>query len=395
MLREAHKSLGFGLAALLSSILSHPAISQSERPGTSAPRSTTKVSKRGPSNLAKLWTPQIESSVERGLAWLAKTQQPTGCFLGTVGHKRSDSYMVFTDQAKQARARQGHVGVTSLAGMAFLAGGHLPNRGKYGKQVAQITDYLLSRVGEDGFVTDSGTRMYSHAFATLFLAEVYGIDHNRRIKAALEKATHIIVDCQNIHGAWRYNPFSKEADLSVTVCQLQALRAARNVGIRIPVSCIDRAVQYVRDSQTDSQRAKGLFYYKIHGRGAYQKNTQFAINAAAVTALNSAGIYERKLLAPAIDFLLDEVDAVQEWYPHHFYFWYGNYYACQALYHSEGLVRDRCFRDYYRGIKKHLLADQRPDGRWLNDVGPGDAFGTAVACIVLQVPKQYLPIFQR
>jgi hypothetical protein len=46
-------------------------------------------------------------------------------------------------------------------------------------------------------------------------------------------------------------------------------------------------------------------------------------------------------------------------------------------------------------MKDHLISDQKPDGRWINDVGPGDVFSTAVACVVLQVPKQYLPIFQR
>ena len=86
---------------------------------------------------------------------------------------------------------------------------------------------------------------------------------------------------------------------------------------------------------------------------------------------------------------------MMQWYPHHFYFWYGNYYACQALFHAEGVVRDRCFRDYFTAMRRHLIEDQRPDGRWLNETGPGDVFGTAVACIVLQVPKQYLPIFQR
>jgi hypothetical protein len=48
-------------------------------------------------------------------------------------------------------------------------------------------------------------------------------------------------------------------------------------------------------------------------------------------------------------------------------------------------------------MRDHLLDDQEKDGRWLNPrrEGPGDAFGTAVACIILQIPNQYLPIFQR
>ena len=84
-------------------------------------------------------------------------------------------------------------------------------------------------------------------------------------------------------------------------------------------------------------------------------------------------------------------------WPHHFYFWYGNYYASQAFFHAEDLLRNNCFKHYYAAIRDHLLADQQEDGRWLNPQGegPGDAFGTAVACIILQIPKQYLPIFQR
>lgn len=358
------------------------------------------LGRRSQLSMASLWNKDVEKAVDRGLAWLAETQDPKGFWTGAVGHKRRDSYLVFTTEAAQRRARQGHMGVTALAGMAFLSGGHLPNRGKYGKRVARTLDYVLDHVGEAGLIIDAGTRMYSHAFATLFLAEVYGMSRDRRIKKGLENAVHIIVDCQNsfrqnTQGAWRYNPFSREADLSVTVCQLQALRAARNIGIQVRKTTIDKAVAYVRASQTTWGRYKGLFYYKIYGRGKKRKNTQFAINAAAVTALNSAGVYDPKLLAPAIDFLEEAGPAVTSWYPHHFYFWYGNYYACQAFFHAEGVIRRRCFRAYYKEIREHLLRDQLSDGRWLNDVGPGDVFSTAVACIVLQVPKQYLPIFQR
>jgi hypothetical protein len=38
---------------------------------------------------------------------------------------------------------------------------------------------------------------------------------------------------------------------------------------------------------------------------------------------------------------------------------------------------------------------QQPDGRWRGEVGPGDEFATAVACLLLSLPQQYLPIFQR
>ena len=48
-----------------------------------------------------------------------------------------------------------------------------------------------------------------------------------------------------------------------------------------------------------------------------------------------------------------------------------------------------------RRIQRDLVVRQAQDGRWTNDVGPGDVFSTAVAALILQIDKQYLPIFQR
>ncbi len=347
--------------------------------------------------MSKTSEQRVDAATARGLAWLAEHQNQKGFWTGLVGHKAGSRYHPLHSLAEQQRSGNGHLGVTALAGMAFLAGGHLPRRGKYGDNVQRAVDAVLSCVQENGLITVAGSRMYSHAFATLFLAEVYGMSRDPRIKSGLERATHIIVDCQNEHGAWRYNPFSRESDLSVTVCQVQALRAARNIGIRIPNSTIERAVRYVKNSRVPAGSNKGLYYYKIHGRAARTKPTEYAINAAAVTSLVSAGVYDKDLLAPAVDFLAEECPEITYEWSHHFYFWYGNYYAAQAFFHCDGVVVKGCFERYYRQISDHLLADQQDDGRWLNPLewGPGDAFGTAVACIILQIPKQYLPIFQR
>ena len=48
--------------------------------------------------------------------------------------------------------------------------------------------------------------MYGHGFATLFLAEVYGMSPNEELHGALEKAVKLIVDSQNEEGGWRYFP---------------------------------------------------------------------------------------------------------------------------------------------------------------------------------------------
>lgn len=334
------------------------------------------------------------AAADRGLQWLRSRQLETGCWTGLVGHKMQDDYELLATGMlpdAQRRSGRGHLGVTSLCGMAFLAGGNLPDRGPHAAVVQATLDYVTRTAQENGYLSDAGTRMYSHAFATLFLAEVYGMAATERTKVTLERAVNLIVDCQNAQGGWRYNPFDRELDLSVTVCQVQALRAARNIGIRVPTETIDKALAYVTQSRVPAGRYEGLFYYKIHGRGAYDKPNEYAINAAALTALSCAGLHDDNLADPVLQFLGEEYGTVAEYYRTHFYYWYGNYYAAQAFYQNGGPR----LRTYWARLASDLLEAQAADGRWRNTTGPGDEFATAIACLLLQMPKQYLPIFQR
>jgi hypothetical protein len=334
------------------------------------------------------------AAAERGLQWLASRQTDAGCWIGLVGHKMGNDYVeldIGMTPGEQRARGHGHLGVTAICGMAFLASGSLPDRGPHGKVVRATHDYLCAHALENGFLTDAGTRMYSHAFATLFLAEIHGMADTEAAKTTLERAVNLIVDSQNEHGGWRYNPFDRETDLSVTVCQVQALRAARNIGIRVPPETIERAMTYVHDSRVKSGRHKGLYYYKIHGRGGYEKPDEYAINAAALTALSSAGVHDDRLSEPVLDFLTSEYGAVSDYAGDHYYFWYGNYYAAQAFYQHGG---ETC-RRFFARLSDDLIRVQRADGSWANSCGPGAEFATAMACILLQMPKQYLPIFQR
>ncbi|MEZ5962877.1 MAG: prenyltransferase/squalene oxidase repeat-containing protein [Planctomycetota bacterium] len=333
----------------------------------------------------------MQAAADRGLAWLASQQQEGGGWSADVGHKQQDDYLVLSSVAEQKARGEAHLGVSAFCGLAFLAGGHLPGRGKYGRVVDDTVKYVVAHSIDNGYLRDGETRMYSHAFATLFLAEAYGMTRTADVKTSLERAVRWIVDNQNRYGAWRYNPFTTEADLSVTVCQLQALRAARNIGIEVPHACVEAALAYVLRSRVPSGRMAGLFYYKIYGRGAYSKPSEFAINAAAVTALASAGNYDQELWAPAMDLVDASYPETFHYYADHYYYWYGNYYACQAFFWAGGTR----FQAYYQRLAEDILSLQRNDGSWRNRTGPGDAFSTAVASIVLQLPRQYLPIFQR
>lgn len=349
-------------------------------------------------------TPRVVTAVERGLEYLASKQQRDGCWIGSVGFKLNQDYTVQESDVP-------HIGVTALCGMAFLAGGHLPDRGAYGVVLDRAVKFLIGHQNDQGYITYRQSRMYDHAFATLFLAEVFGQTTSNEVRAALQKAVDLIKNSQNTRGSWRYQPFALESDMSITVCQLMALRAARNVGIRVPAETIERAVDYVLASQVQEDPGWAGFhdvyeggYYSL-GKGAFRYQYQdedmsrssFALTAAGITSLYHAARYDTSSLKSSLEFLQEQQRRVSrpEWRTHYFY-WYGHYYAAQAMFITGG----RWWESYWRSVSGELLEtgtafSQTADGAWPNPVGPGQNFSTAVACIVLQVPNRYLPILQR
>jgi len=85
--------------------------------------------------------------------------------------------------------------------------------------------------------------MYGHGFATLFLGEVYGMSPNEDLKEKLQKAVILIQKTQNARGGWRYQPRPYDDDISVTIAEIMALRAARDAGIKVEKEVIDKAGQ--------------------------------------------------------------------------------------------------------------------------------------------------------
>jgi hypothetical protein len=238
------------------------------------------------------------------------------------------------------------------------------------------------------------------------LAEVYGMTNREDVKAALQKAVDFIVKSQNAAGGWRYEPYSNESDMSIVVCQVIALRAARNIGIRVPKSTVERAARYVVDSSilSNNQNEFGMGYGAASEIGTfrYQKEvhsrTSFPLTAAGVTALHGLGIYSDDLIKKGLDYLSKNLGSFDRepapGYPvekGHYYFWYGHYYGVQAMYTAGSPY----WEPYFEELRSTLLSIQRPDGSWPNEVGPGPAFGTAVGVLILEIPYRFLPIFQR
>lgn len=347
-------------------------------------------------------TPASVAAVEHALAWLAAHQNSDGSWSGDIGFKLNQGYEVTSHNEE-------HVGVTALAGLAFLSAGHVPGRGTYDDTIAKATGYVLSCVQENGYITAHQTRMYSHAFATLFLAEVYGMTERHDVREKLQLAVDLIVATQNREGAWRYEPYAVESDMSIAVCQLNALRGARNVGIRVPRSTIDRARAYVQKSYVTRDEGPAFDDYYRLDRGSFRyqamHNTRssFALTAAGLAALHNSGTYGGgDLIGPdgkpidlnaSVEFLTDHYDLISGDSPYkfHYFYWYGHYYGVQSLY----VVGGKAWAWYYPRLRLELIEGQRPDGTWPCTYGPGPAFSTAVGAIILSLPFGYLPVFQR
>jgi hypothetical protein len=342
------------------------------------------VLRRGSSN-EQLIDDELRAAVARGHDWLQAHQHADGYWAQLVGYKLNTDYEALDENPLP------HVGVSALALMSFLAGGHLPDRGKYGDVLHRGLDFVLSCSQDDGQVTAHGTRMYSHAFATLFLAEVYGMVERQDVKKVLQRSVDLIVDSQNAEGGWRYRPFARESDMSITVCQVLALRSARNVGIHVPITTIRNAQNYVYRSAVRSNDRTYRFRGGMGDDGGsfrYQNREHtratFPLTAAGVTTLYAAGEYDSPVIRDALDYMDRQVESFSNTTRDHYFYFYGHYYAVQAYY----ITGDPKWTKYFRMIKRHLLERQRADGSWPCRTGPGDAFSTAVAL-------QYLPIFQR
>ena len=308
-------------------------------------------------------TDQLDDGVARGLIYLKAHQNSDGSF---------------------GRGRYGrHVGITALCALAFMSDGHLPGRGEYGDQVAKALQFVLDHSGETGLLAADTSHgpMYGHGFAALFLGEVYGMNaDDKRVRDALVKAVDLIIGTQNDEGGWRYHPVPYDADISVTICQIMALRSARNAGIKVPKKTIDKAVDYVRRCQNPD----GGFKYMLQAGGSAWPRT-----AAGVASLFYAGIYKDDSIERGLQYLRRTAmpGGRSAGQAHYFY---GHYYAVQAMY----LAGADHWSAWWPAIRDELLAKQASNGGWL-DHHAGGAYGSAMSLIILQMPKRYLPIFQR
>lgn len=320
-------------------------------------------------------TPEQVAAVERGLEWLARQQTQSGA----VGQSCS-------------------VAFTGIAGLAFLASGSTPSRGKYAPNLRSALRFIMrccSKAG--GYINEGsggraagGSGMHGHGYALLFLGELYGMCGDIRdeqlgddsVKEAIQRAVKCTERAQDPSGGWTYDPNPYGHEGSVTITQVEALRAARNAGLTVGKACVDKGIGYIKKSTSPD----GTIMYSLGGGGG----GTYALTAAGACVYAMYGLYDAPEAKRCLKALSEFIAGKRPRQGHHDY--YTHFYAGQACFFMKEQFPEVWSAGYAK-IRQDLLAAQDRSGGWIND-GYNGAFGTACATLVLQIPCRYLPIFQ-
>lgn len=317
-------------------------------------------------------TPAARASIARGLQYLVNAQNRDGSWrtAGSTGNYP--------------------VAMTSLAGLALLAGGNTPTQGPYARNVSSALSFVLKSARRDGLISqieEESHCMHGHGFALLFLAECLGVEEDpqrlAQIRLALQRGIELTARSQSAAGGWLYTPDAGGDEGSVTVTQVQGMRAAKNAGIAVPKRVIDNAMKYLENSANPD----GGIRYQVSDRGASRP----AITAAAVACYYNAGLYDDVHARKALAFITKELSPRQmeanRYFGHYFY---AHLYMAQVMY----LSGEEKWQGYFPSMRDLLVEKQESDGSWMGDhVGP--TYGTAIALLILQLPYKNLPIMQR
>src|SRR5438270_190847 len=332
-------------------------------------------------------------TVDKGLQYLVKQQ--------------------FKDGHWGANGDQYPVSMTGLAGIAMLMEGSTVREGKYATNVRRAADWLMERsmkgnnrdglIGNPDHPTETGRYMYGHGFGTLFLALTYGDEEDQerreKLRNILTRAVKYIAAAQSTQGGWFYTSKVDGHDQdegSVTITQIQPLRACRNAGIAVPKQVIKKGYDYLKNSTT--QRGGVVYSLGRGGAGAPLGGERPSLTAAAIACLFSAGEYKDELVKKWFKFCQTAIPlgagaGVRLGHDEYTHLYYAQ--ACyilgddgwEKMFGSTPADQRVTWSAYRKGMFDHLVQTQNSDGSWPGGGGfsVGPVYSTAIYSIILQL----------
>ena len=340
---------------------------------------------------------QADAMIERGLEFLARSQQADGRWSLThaAGSTPADAPQLTCDTA-----------ATGLALLSFLGAGHDHFAGPYRDVVRRGIEWLLAVQQPNGDLylqadplSNSCGWLYSHAIATMALCEAVGMTGDPLVRPAAEKACQFITASQHISGGWRYLP-GTDSDLSVSGWMLVALRAGALAGIPVAPETFSGVQNFVERSASAVDPTR----YTYNPRDSQQRQSPLSVSCmtavGALMRLHTGVRAGDRLVARPADVLLADApnygsakNRRRDAYP-----WY---YASQVLVHTGGERWDRWYRDLVDLLSEHQQRTGQAAGSWDPLGSQPDRWGhyggriyvTTLHLLALEVPARHLPTY--
>ena len=327
---------------------------------------------------------QTDDALVRATQFLLGQQDETGAIWEKKPHMRIQTAAT-------------SLSILALTSLGHQAGDATPE----GQALKRALAYVLRPDGQEAdgyFGNKDGSRMYGHGITTLMLAEMLGMGadagQDELIGQKCRRAIDLILRAQKIpkndnsRGGWRYTPDAGDSDMSVTVWQTMALRAAKNAGMDVPREAIDDATRYIKRCYDPDAEKKGVV--RPGGFGYQGRGRELSTTAEGLLALQVCGEYDSEEVRGASERLLKEgLRQGEKW------FYYLTYYYAQGMYQRGGKYAE----EGRRQVGEALLPMQARDGSWEgNDSSErqgGKVYATCMAVLSLAVKNHFLPIYQR
>jgi hypothetical protein len=342
---------------------------------------------------------KTEEAVERGLEFLARSQQEDGSwsFQKFAGATDDDTGMIHSDTA-----------ATGLALMAFLGGGYDHFEDKHRDTVRRGLHFLLRQQTDNGDLymaqdpeSHRSAWLYSHAIASIALTEALGMTGDQELRLPAQRAIDFIEAAQDRqYGGWRYEP-GVDSDTSVAGWQLMALKSGELAGLTVQRGTYDAARKWLDRAQV---RGDGSQYTY----NPTQPNKQYLTDQRRPT-MTSVGLLMRLYLGwdrTRPEFKRGAEHILQ--YPAAYgtssnpmrdtYYWY---YATQFMFHMRGDYWQRWNNTLYPLLigsqitQGALSGSWNPGGNIADRWGPqgGRIYVTTMNLLSLEVYYRHLPIY--
>jgi hypothetical protein len=330
-------------------------------------------------------SPECEAAVSASLEWLKTKQNPDGSW-----------------------GKNSKCAFTGLALLCYLGRCETPESPFYGENVTKGIMFLIEAQKKNknklfSQAEKGNAPVYEHGIATYALGEMYtlarlGSKSLPGMREAFETGVKIIIDNQQDSGSWVYDTETgfyagkkSREDLSVAGWQFQALKAAKNSGLKIDGlhSSITKMTKYLEDKQTKDGG------FGIPNRDAHYN--QWSLSGVGILGLQTMAKGKTTPIKKGIKFLTDFLTAEPlDWNKNcNLYCWY---YYTQAFFQQGG----EDWKFYNQQFLPQILGAQQSDGsfkrgrpNWPAGDAADDIYRQCLCTLQLEVYYRYLKVGDR